>query len=747
MILVNLGATLIGVSCSAQVARVRVCVQDGAGRGVPGAHLTYGKDPVTSVLADSQGCATVTPTGSHATSVLVQAEGFAPAEPLLGSGTAVKVSLRPAGRSEQIEVTATRTPLALDATASSVRVLSAEQLGEAPGFALDDRLRQIAGFQLFRRTSSWVANPTTQGTSLRGLASTAASRTLVLSDQVPLNDAFGGWIHWNEIPQLAVQSVELMRGGASDLYGSSAIGGVIDVVPVEPKRLGYAMDLAGASQYTSDLNGLLTGTLKQWSGLGTATLFRTDGYTLTAPEVRGRVDTNANVHSQSGRVEFRRSIGAESDVFLRGNLLNEARGNGTPLQTNGTRIWRYNAGGDWVGQNVGRLLLRLHGSDQGYRQTFSSIAANRDTEQLIRFQQVPSQQLGASMQWAKSARSLTFVAGSDVLDTRGTDSETPISRGNPGATTSINARQRQVGVYGEVLWQPVASNNPLLRGWSLALSSRVDQFQSFDGRSILRGVATSLPETSETVFDPRLGVVKQVVKNFSLNASVFRAFRGPTLNELYRSSQVGQQLTRANPNLRSERATGFETGGLVNLRGAGSVRASYFWTEVNRPIAALTVSSTPTSVLQMRQNLGQLQSKGIQAEWQIQPVRSLQFTGGYQYAVSTVTRFDADPTLVGRWTPQVARNVASLQIRGSSRRWGVATLDLRNSGRQYEDSGNTMQLHSYFQVNAYVEHSFGEHVSVYGSGQNLLDRRIEAGKTPLLTLGSPRVVLGGVRFH
>src|SRR5580700_8264998 len=129
-------------------------------------------------------------------------------------------------------VTAARTSLELGARARSVRAMTGEQLREAPGFTLDDRLRQVAGFQLFRRTSSWVANPTTEGTTLRGLGSTAASRTLVLSDQVPLNDAYGGWIHWSEIPALAIQDVELMRGGASDLYGSSAIGGVIDVVPV-----------------------------------------------------------------------------------------------------------------------------------------------------------------------------------------------------------------------------------------------------------------------------------------------------------------------------------------------------------------------------------------------------------------------------------------------------------------------------------------------------------------------------------
>ena len=53
-----------------------------------------------------------------------------------------------------------------------------------------------------------------------------------MSDQVPLNDAFGGWVHWDEIPALGIDEVKLLRGGAADLYGSSAIGGVVEVVPV-----------------------------------------------------------------------------------------------------------------------------------------------------------------------------------------------------------------------------------------------------------------------------------------------------------------------------------------------------------------------------------------------------------------------------------------------------------------------------------------------------------------------------------
>src|SRR5206468_286524 len=122
-----------------------------------------------------------------------------------------------------------------------------------------------------------------------------------------------------------------------------------------------------------------------------------------------------------------------------------------------------------------------------------------------------------------------------------------------------------------------------------------DRFRSFDARQATAGTVTPLPATNEYVYDPRLGIVRKLIDGVSLNASVFRAFRGPSMNELYRTGQVGSQTTLANPNLRSERATGFEVGTLLSRPRLGSVRASYFWTQVNRPIAAVAVSSTPTT--------------------------------------------------------------------------------------------------------------------------------------------------------
>src|SRR5262245_57994094 len=96
----------------------------------------------------------------------------------------------PVRAAESIVVTATRTEQpAADAPASLV-VFSVPDLEAAAAPTLDDSLRLMPGFTLFRRTGSRMANPTTQGVSLRGLGPSGASRALVLADGLPLNDPF-----------------------------------------------------------------------------------------------------------------------------------------------------------------------------------------------------------------------------------------------------------------------------------------------------------------------------------------------------------------------------------------------------------------------------------------------------------------------------------------------------------------------------------------------------------------------------
>jgi outer membrane receptor protein involved in Fe transport len=715
-------------------------VVDSTGVPVAGATILLGGVEQAKTDAEGRFAITVNSAIGPLTAVF---GGLHASTPVL-AGTDLHLVLVPATVEQSATVTATRSSVEMGIVAATVETLSSEKLTQYPALTLDERLRQHAGFELFRRSSSWVANPTSEGISLRGLGSTAASRTLVLSDLVPLNDGFGGWIHWNEQPPESIETVTLASGGGSDLYGSNAVGGVIDIVPSQPGPMLASVDIAGASEDTTNYSGR-TDLQRGHNGVLIAGQgFRTAGYTVVAPAIRGKVDVPSNVHYQNGRFELARTLPKEGRAWLIGNLLNEDHGNGTPIQTNGTRLWRYIAGDDWkVGSNAdGRV--RGYGSDEGYRQSFSSINAARSIENLTRLQRVRTQEFGVSTDAAYHFEHVALIAGGDLRDLRATDFETPYSAGAPTGIQDTSARQRFYGGFGEIVAER--------RGWSGALSLRGDEAENLDTNAIVKSGAkaptlTHTPDRHEAVLSPRLGISKQLPASFELHASVFRAFRTPTMNELYRTGQVGQQTTLANSALLSERATGVE-GGLhwASPRKLAAMQATYFWTEINRPVSTVLQSSTATSTTLLRENLGQIQSQGAALSAQLQPGHGFALDFGYQYAHAVVTAFQAQPALVGLWIPQVPRHTATGQLRYQHGP-GSFTLAARQSGRAFDDSANTFELHTFFVLDAYAEYRVHTHISAYLSFQNLLNRSIETARTPNLTLGTPFVAQGGVRLN
>src|SRR5690349_23307197 len=136
---------------------------------------------------------------------------------------------------------------------SAVQLLPTD-IQSNPALTLDDLLRQVPGFTLFRRASSRVSNPTTQGVSLRGLGASGPSRALVLEDGVPLVDPFGGWVYWDRVPRAELSSVEVFRGGASNLYGSDALGGVVQFLSRVPAEPAASVDISYGNENTPDLS-------------------------------------------------------------------------------------------------------------------------------------------------------------------------------------------------------------------------------------------------------------------------------------------------------------------------------------------------------------------------------------------------------------------------------------------------------------------------------------------------------------
>jgi outer membrane receptor protein involved in Fe transport len=732
-------SSLTALAGSAQSA-ITVTVEDKGGAALAGATAT---DSAGHLLGQSDESGKLTVSCAAPCAVRITARNFEILTVELSDGAVVE--LNPAADTEQVTVTAYRTPLGVLESPVTTRVLTQTNLNTSAAITLDGKLRQLPGVELFRRSSSLVANPSSQGLSLRALGSTAASRTLLTEDDVPLNDPFAGWIHWQEQPELSIRRIELVRGGASDLYGSSAIGGVVDVIPVRPTADQVQLRSSYGAENTYD-DSLLAATKRgPWGLLAAGGVIGTDGYIQEAPSQRGPIDQPSDVHSQNGLVLAEHDQGALR-LFVRTSAYDDARNNGTPDQTNATRLWRYATGADWQGPHNGVLGTRVYGSTAHFRQVFSEIlntptaadpsCSYRCSESPTDFSHSPENELGAVAHWTQPlGAGMVLVAGADTHDVRVWDREQ--TYGSTAALTNLHDHQRDSSGYAEGMWVHDA--------WTVTLSGRLDWFQNYDGQLLVwNGIAwvpsaSQPPQFGQRVFDPRLGLSRKLFEHWAASASAFRAFRAPSPNELYRSTQVGNELTTPNGNLLSERATGWEVG-LATERPWGAARISYFLTQVNRPIVAVTINPNSSPILLMRENLGQIESRGVSLDYELSPRRWLAVDGGYQYAHATVNKGVSD---VGNWIPEVARNMATMNVRAFRPRLGTINLEGRLSGRQYDDDANDFLLHSFFRLDAYGSHDFGNRFQVFIAGENLLNRQIEVSKTPTTTLGTPRVGRGG----
>jgi len=534
------------------------------------------------------------------------------------------------------------------------------------------------------------------------------------------------------------------------------------MITVRPTHQQLTLRSSYAGEGTYDGSGLASAKLGLWGLLASAGTLGTDGYIQEAPFQRGPIDIASNMHSQNGLVVADRTRG-QLRVFLRGSGMNEARGNGTPFLTNGTRLWRYATGMDWQGPRGDSGVLRIYGSTEHFRQTFSSIVNTpnasdpactyRCGENPTKFVLIPVNELGAAAHWTHPfGASLVALGGADAHDVRYWDREQ--SLGSSTTLTNLHDHQRDSGLYGEILWTH--------RAWTASGSARMDWFQNYDGHQLTWKGSTWVPSATqptqrdEDLFNPRLGISRKFLIHWAASASGFRAFRAPSPSELYRSTQVGNKLTLPNNHLRSERATGWEVG-VANQNRWGTIRSSYFLTQVNRPIVAVTTNPDSSPILLLRENLGQIESRGVALDFELAPQHWFSLDGGYQYAHATVTRGYLSPSSPsgvppvyvdqGNWIPEVAHNMATLNLHASRPSIGTLSLQSRLSGRQYDDDANLFLLHSYFRLDAYAAHNIGRHLQLFAAGENLFDRSIEVSKTPTTTLGQLRIARAGLQIR
>jgi vitamin B12 transporter len=205
-----------------------------------------------------------------------------------------------------------------------------DRLALSPSNRLEDVLRDVPGFQLFRRSDARSANPTSQGATLRALGGNAASRALLLLDGVPQTDPFGGWVSWPAFDPRRLGATRVLRGGGSGAAGPGALAGTIELASAGPDAArGIQASAAFGSRDAVDLFA----SLGQPVGGGFLTVSgsfaRGDGFAPVVAEQRGPADRAAPYEQASLAVRAVAPFAAGAELQASTLLFRDRRDRGT----------------------------------------------------------------------------------------------------------------------------------------------------------------------------------------------------------------------------------------------------------------------------------------------------------------------------------------------------------------------------------------------------------------------------------
>ena len=730
--------------------------------------------------------------------LVVRAGGFAENARRVTGAAGVReleVVLMPATLLENVTVTATRTEERLGNIPVSMSVITGEDIKRSPAVVADDVLRQVPTFSLFRRTSSLSSHPTAQGVSLRGIGPSGVSRTLVLMDNVPFNDPFGGWVYWTRVPLENTERIEIVDGSSSSLYGNYAMGGVINIVTSRPARRTVEIKPQYGNLASPKFDFFASDV---WGKLGAAvegSVFDTNGFPIVAASEQGKVDNKAKVSFGNVNVKLDYNPTSRASLFFRTGFFHENRDNGKASTIDGTEEandtrWKSASGGvRIVLPDQSDLQARIFTDFETFHSNFLAVPVATPLRSLGRTtlnQTVPITGAGTMVTWAKAFSGKQLVtAGTDWRWVDGESQEDALdaTKGQTVITKRLSGgSQQSLGVFVQDVITPVSK-------LVVTLSARADHWRNYSAHNLEMTASTGLPtvnnkpscsesggsppsclqDRTDTVVSPRLAALYHVTDRVSAWGDFGYGFRAPTLNELYRQFSVGAVLTRANDQLGPERLIGGEFG--VNFAPVSyiTIRTTWFDNRVSNPVSNVTIGTN----LQQRQNLGSTQIWGIQTDGEYRIGSSWRFSAGYLYNQAIVVDFAANPALATNcpgnlgdacFLAQVPANRGSLRVAYSNPRYITVALGLQYIGNQFDDDQNVRAvpaaalsdagydastpagLPAYALTDVTASRAFGRNIDVFFGVQNLFDRQYFVGTLPT-TIGSPRMANVGVRIR
>ncbi len=663
---------------------------------------------------------------------------------------------------EEIRVSVKRLPDAPSEAVYSASLVDRDGLN-GPAFGLDDALRRVPGFGLFRRQAARGSHPTTQGVNLRGLGPNGAGRTLVLLDGVPQNDPFGGWVEWVNLPPLFIEQATVVRGGGAGPWGNAALAGVVrlDGRVLEDDVL--SADIRGGSKESFAGSAVVETEAAQGTLTAAVHATDTDGYFLIGRDQRGAADQPAARNSEGLRLGWRTQTAAGPIWSVNGSYASDDFVNGSDVA--GAETKSYGLSLSALHDRPARgpaWQTNFYVRHKDFASVFGAFDGSRDSVRPVLDQfDVPATSVGgnALLRWSGDG-SWTIEGGADV---RYADGETNERFRNLGAgftrERTAGGEQWIGGAFVEGNWQ---QTEHLL----LTAGARIDRWQQSNGvrREIDLAdgavlVDRAFDKRSGWVTNGRIGVRSEITPNIATTTSGYTGFRIPTLNELYRPFRVGNDITEANASLENERMVGVE----LNIHWTTqrfSASAGVFRNDLFDPIVNATVTTTPGfnadfgvfilggGSLRQRRNVNRVETWGLETDVSMQVSDQVQMRLAYLLTSPEIKRSDVSPVLEGNRLAQVAKHQGTFSVLIQPLPQLHIAADVLASSRQFEDDLNSRILASAVTLDAQIAYDFTENTTAYVAVENLFDERIEAGRSAngLVTLGAPMFLWAGLRL-
>ena len=649
---------------------------------------------------------------------------------------------------DTVVVTASRIEQSTLEAPASVSVLSAKTLEESGAARPADALTaKVPGFYLRGPTGSADRVNTGATHSLRGQSQT---RVKFMLDSVSLSDGHAGQIrNLLGIDMDDIERIEVVPGASSALYGSDAIGGVVNIitrVPVKREidvKYTRGFDEVKYDRYSATYrdrweNGLALsfsagyeereGSVKQnqvWSTTASyAARNPKEVSTNNTGQTSYLIGDRGAIPSRVSRVNARLfyELGAKSKLYagfgyyevklaykdyhqyVSGASLTPSTLWNTSNPTYNDE-YRYYGGYDGSWENID-LKLNVSYADQDYYYVSSGTGATLHGG--------TGRQIGTPSKSLEGSAQIGFGLGKKQY----------LILGLSSTRNESNRRDRAVSNWRHPENSPIGLNSKMdatsridaffvqdqlfvTDALTLYLGGRLDRWTTEATAVNLVGTGIVQSEASKSAFSPKLAAVYRWNEVLSFRGSVGQAFRAPTNNDLYSMSVSTGRLLIPDPDVKPEKATSIDLGVERALPGKGFVKAAVFRTQLKDMITRRVtpydgaynyLGSAMNSVTQYAKlsNAGESVTKGFEFSVEMPLASWLRASASYTWTDAKITK---DATLKGKVPRYVPKNMASIGFDARWREWS-ANLMTSYIGKQYANEDNSDRVEDVYGGNS-----------------------------------------------